>query len=481
MKKKRLHILGIAGTFMAGIATLAKELGYEVTGSDQHCYPPMSDYLESLGIEVFEGFESLESLAILDEVDEIIIGNVMRRGMPVIEKMLDEKRELISGPAWLEEKVLRNRWVLCVTGTHGKTTTSSLLAWILEFNGLKPGFLIGGIPSNFGVSAKLGEDPFFVIEGDEYDTGFFDKRSKFLHCRPNSLIINNLEFDHADIFDDLKMIQRQFHHVLKILPSHGRVIYPKGIKSIEEVLSWGVFSEQDTVGLEGRWQARFKPEVKSGSGVGLGSDGSSFEVWCEEKLVGKVNWDLLGQHNVNNALTAIAAAHHAGLKPEDAIQALANFKGVKRRMELKGNVGDVSVYDDFAHHPTAIETTLAGLKAHVKNSKKTKKTKNTGRVLAVFEPRSNTLKSGHGKEELAKSFGLADEVYIFQSLAVKWDVKNIFKEVGIEAKIFLETELLIQALVKNSQPGDHILIMSNGGFENIHARLLKALAPLVTA
>lgn len=451
-RKKRVHILGIAGTFMAGIATLAKELGYEVSGSDQHCYPPMSDYLENLGIEVLEGFDDLD---ILDEVDEIIIGNVMRRGMPVIEKMLEEKRELISGPAWLEEKVLRDRWVLCVTGTHGKTTTASLLAWILEKNGLKPGFLIGGIPNNFGVSARLGEAPFFVIEGDEYDTGFFDKRSKFLHCRPNTLIINNLEFDHADIFDDLKMIQRQFHHVLKILPQHGRVIYPKGNHAIEEVLQWGLFSEKDTIGPEGSWKALLDQNA----------DGACFEVCQNDKKLGKIKWELLGQHNVHNALSAIAAAYHAGVKPEEAMKALADFTGVKRRLELKGKVHEISVYDDFAHHPTAIQTTLEGLKLHCKS----------GRVIAVFEPRSNTLKAGHGKEEVAKAFELADEVFIYQSPAVKWSVREVFAQMGISAHVYLETELLIQGLVNLAQPGDHILIMSNGGFENIHARLLEAL------
>ncbi len=460
---KKIHILGVAGTFMAGIATIARQMGYEVTGSDQHCYPPMSTYLENLGIGISEGF-SEEAIKYLDQKEqdpdntEIIIGNVMRRGMPVIEEMLDRPMDLVSGPEWLENKILKHRWVLCVSGTHGKTTTASMLAWILEFAGFNPGFLIGGLPSNFGVSARYTGSDFFVIEGDEYDTSFFDKRSKFIHYKPRTLIINNLEFDHADIFDDLKMIQRQFHHLLKILPKHGRVIYPENIntQAISEVLSWGCYSEQEKIGNKNSFWAQI-------------NNLNNLNIFYQEKLVGEIIWDLLGQHNINNALSAIAAAHHVGVQPEMAVKALCEFKGVKRRMELKGVVNDIYLFDDFAHHPTAINTTLEGLKNRLKNNIK------SGRLIAVFEPRSNTLKSGFQKELLARSFSLADQVFLYQGAGVKWDIKKTFELENISAQVFLEIEDLVLNLKNNLRPGDHVLIMSNGGFENIHERLLTAL------
>ena len=460
---KKIHILGVAGTFMAGIATIARQMGYEVTGSDQHCYPPMSTYLENLGIGISEGF-SEEAIKYLDQKEqdpdntEIIIGNVMRRGMPVIEEMLDRPMDLVSGPEWLENKILKHRWVLCVSGTHGKTTTASMLSWILEFAGFNPGFLIGGLPSNFGVSARYTDSDFFVIEGDEYDTSFFDKRSKFIHYKPRTLIINNLEFDHADIFDDLKMIQRQFHHLLKILPKHGRVIYPENIntQAISEVLSWGCYSEQEKIGNKNSFWAQI-------------NNLNNLNIFYQEKLVGEIIWDLLGQHNINNALSAIAAAHHVGVQPEVAVKALCEFKGVKRRMELKGVVNDIYLFDDFAHHPTAINTTLEGLKNRLKNNIK------SGRLIAVFEPRSNTLKSGFQKELLARSFSLADQVFLYQGAGVKWDIKKTFELENISAQVFLEIEDLVLNLKNNLRPGDHVLIMSNGGFENIHERLLTAL------
>lgn len=465
--------MGISGTFMAGIASIAREMGYEVTGSDQHCYPPMSTYLESLGIGISEGFDT-EAIKYLDQKEEdpenteIIIGNVMRRGMPVIEEMLNRKMDLISGPEWLKNKVLKNRWVLCVSGTHGKTTTASMLAWILEYSGFNPGFLIGGLPENFEVSARYTDSDFFVIEGDEYDTSFFDKRSKFIHYQPSTLIINNLEFDHADIFDDLRMIQRQFHHLLKILPSHGRVIIPEDIntQAISEVLSWGCYSEQEKIGNKNSFL------VQTNNLNYL----NNLNIFYKEKLIGELVWDLLGQHNINNALAAIAAAHHVGVQPEIAVKALCEFKGVKRRMELKGQVNNIFVFDDFAHHPTAISTTLEGLKNKLKNKlKNNKNLKNTGRLIAVFEPRSNTLKSGFQKELLARSFGLADQVFLYQGAGVQWDVKKTFEQENIPAEVFLDIENLIVNLKNNLKPGDHVLIMSNGGFENIHERLLMAL------
>jgi len=452
---------------MAGIATIAREMGYEVTGSDQHCYPPMSTYLESLGIGISEGFEEL-AINYLDQKEqdpdntEIIIGNVMRRGMPVIEEMLNRRMDLISGPEWLENKILKNRWVLCVAGTHGKTTTASMLAWILEFAGFNPGFLIGGLPENFGVSARYTDSDFFVIEGDEYDTSFFDKRSKFIHYKPSTLIINNLELDHIDIFDDLKMIQRQFHHLLKIIPEHGRIIFPENIntEAISEVLSWGCYSEQEKIGNKNSFWA----EV---------NNLNNLNIFYKNNFIGELMWDLLGQHNINNALAAIAAAYHVGVQPEIAVKALCEFKGVKRRMELKGEVNHIFIFDDFAHHPTAIQTTLEGLKNKLNKNKDYK----NGRLIAVFEPRSNTLKAGHGKELLARSFGLADQVFLFQGPGVKWDIEKVFKAENIEASVYLDIENLILNLKNNLKPGDHVLIMSNGGFENIHERLLVALKP----
>ena len=496
-KKLKLHILGIAGTFMAGIATLAKELGYEVTGSDLHCYPPMSTYLEKLGIKVFEGFDDL---TVLDGVDEIIIGNVMRRGMPVIEHMLEKKMKLVSGPAWLSENILSNRWVLCVTGTHGKTTTSSMLSFILEKAGLSPGFLIGGIPNDFGVSARLGGKEishsghsghsshdhchdFFVIEGDEYDTSFFDKRSKFVHFKPDSLIINNLEFDHADIFDDLKMIQKQFHHLLKILPKgpRGKLIYPVGHESIAEVIQWGCYSNQEifSVGNMGEIDNKNIDWV----GVLKKSSGAEFEVFFKQKKIGLVQWSLLGEHNIHNALAALSAAHHIGIDSNIAISALSEFSGVKKRLELKGIENKISVYDDFAHHPTAIKTTVEGLKEKISELKKDKNNSAIGKLIAVFEPRSNTLKKGQGKEALLEALGCADEVYLYQSGQVKWNIAEQIDLLGLNKDknnnkkfyVFLEIEALVKKLKLNTQPGDHILVMSNGAFENIHEKILDIL------
>lgn len=441
---KHIHILGISGTFMAGIATIAKQTGCLVTGQDQNCYPPMSDYLDALRIE-YGGYEQP-----MPEGAQIIVGNVMRRGMPMVETMLNQKKPLISGPAWLYENVLQHKNVLCVAGTHGKTTTASMLAWILEANGLNPGFLIGGLPGNFDVSARYTDSDYFVIEGDEYDTAFFDKRSKFIHYRPDVFVINNLEFDHADIFDDLKMIQTQFHHALKTLPSEGYLINTNQSEAIEEVIEKGLFSRHETCGKEGDWQAKLNDV-----------DGSSFEVRYRGKTCGTIEWNLIGDHNVQNALSAIAAAHKAGVKPDEAVGALSQFKGVRRRLELRGKVNSVSVYDDFAHHPSAVASTIKGLKDAHPNA----------RVIAVLEPRSNTMKQGVHQATLVKALADADGAYLFQSGNVNWDMKGLFGK----ACVYESIERLLETLSCDLKADDHVVIMSNGAFENIHERLIAML------
>ncbi|MDH5183563.1 MAG: UDP-N-acetylmuramate:L-alanyl-gamma-D-glutamyl-meso-diaminopimelate ligase, partial [Gammaproteobacteria bacterium] len=375
-----IHILGICGTFMGGIALLAREMGHEVSGSDANVYPPMSTQLEEQGIRLMEGYDPSH----LDpEPDMVVIGNAMSRGNPVVEYVLNRGLPYTSGPQWLAEHVLQGRWVLAVAGTHGKTTTASMLAWILEYAQLKPGFLIGGIPQNFGLSARAGEMPFFVVEADEYDTAFFDKRSKFVHYRPRTLVINNLEFDHADIFADLAAIQRQFHHLVRTIPAEGLIIHPQSETNVDEVLAQGCWTPLESFDLAaGNWQANK-----------LSSDGSRFEVWLEGKVLGEVDWALMGDHNVNNCIAAIAAARHAGVPVEHAINAMAEFENVKRRMEVRGEVNGVTVYDDFAHHPTAISTTLDGLRQRVGEQ----------RIIALLEPRSNTMRMGVHKQELAAS------------------------------------------------------------------------------
>lgn len=442
----RIHILGICGTFMAGVAVIAKQLGYEVTGCDQNVYPPMSTYLESAGIEIQSGFE----IASLENVDVVIVGNVMKRGMPIIEHMLNNKVPMFSGPEWLSQHALSDKWVLCVTGTHGKTTTASMLAWILESAGLNPGYLIGGLPQDFSVPARITKSDFFVIEGDEYDTAFFDKRSKFVHYHPKTLILGNLEFDHADIFDDLAMIQRQFHHLLKILPSDGLLIRPSDVPAVDQVVEMGCWSPQETLGDD--WKV--EP---------LQPDGSELKVICQNKEQGILNWSHLGQHNASNALAAIAAAHHVGVSVSESIKALSEFKGVKRRLELRGEIDGVRVYDDFAHHPTAISKTLSGMKAHVKE----------GRVIAVLEPRSNTMRMGVHADALREALSIADVVYLYQSPAVKWSASEVLPG----ANVFDDTQALIDDLKSQLKPGDHIIVMSNGGFENLHERLLSSLSP----
>ncbi|MFD1006598.1 UDP-N-acetylmuramate:L-alanyl-gamma-D-glutamyl-meso-diaminopimelate ligase [Oceanisphaera ostreae] len=448
-----IHILGICGTFMGGLAVLAKQLGYTVTGSDANVYPPMSTQLEQQGIGLIEGYDPAQ---LNPAPDLVVIGNAMSRGNPCVEAVLNQRITYTSGPQWLLEHVLQDRWVLAVAGTHGKTTTAGMLAWILEDCGLNPGFLIGGVPGNFEVSARLGDAPFFVIEADEYDSAFFDKRSKFVHYRPSTLILNNLEFDHADIFEDLAAIQRQFHHLLRMVPGHGRVLTPTQTPALDEVLAMGCWSEVEYLGEGGLWQAR-----------ALQADGSHFAVLLDGQPVGEVRWGCIGLHNVHNGLMALAAARHAGVPVAEAIKSLCLFVSPKRRMELKGEVANIRVWDDFAHHPTAIATTLAGLKSQVSAN-------GDGRVLAVLEPRSNTMKMGIHQQPLADSLQLADETYLFQPADLNWDLAAVANACP-KGRIFTDIDTLISALIAAAEPGDHILVMSNGGFGGIHQRLLTAL------
>lgn len=444
-----IHILGICGTFMGGIAALAQASDFKVTGSDQHVYPPMSTQLESLGIELYQGYDEAQ---FDPQPDMVIIGNAMSRGNPAVEYVLNNNLPYTSGPQWLLEHLLKDRWVLAVSGTHGKTTCSSMLAWILEANGMEPGFLIGGVPENFDVSARLGNSPFFVIEADEYDTAFFDKRSKFVHYRPKTLVINNLEFDHADIFKSIDDIQRQFHHLLRMVPAVGMVLAPENAPAIDEVLDMGLWSEQQRLGRE--WQATLHDRA-----------GSSFDVMFNGRLQGTVNWSLIGQHNVDNALMAIAAARHIGLRPEHAIEALHKFKSVKRRLENLGEKAGVTLYDDFAHHPTAIATTLEGLRAKVGDS----------RIIVLLELRSNTMKSGYHKHTLIDSLGEADHAFIFKPEQADWQFEPVGSEKTVNVEWAHDMEQMFYDVLGKVREGDHLLVMSNGGFGGIHQRLLKAL------
>jgi UDP-N-acetylmuramate: L-alanyl-gamma-D-glutamyl-meso-diaminopimelate ligase len=449
----RIHILGICGTFMGGIALLARALGHEVSGSDANVYPPMSTQLEEAGINVMEGYDPDH---LQPAPDCVVVGNAMSRGNPAVEYMLNEGLRYTSGPQWLAEHVLHGRWVLAVAGTHGKTSTAGLLAWILEAAGMAPGFLIGGVPVNFGISARLGETPFFVVEADEYDTAFFDKRSKFIHYRPRTLILNNLEFDHADIFEDLAMIQRQFHHLLRTVPGSGLIISPLNDGSVHEVLDMGCWTpvEYFDPAFEAGWHAA-NPQA----------DGSAFDVVCEGERIGRVEWELTGRHSISNALAALAAARHAGVPPGVAVEALSGFKNVKRRMELRGEVNGVRVYDDFAHHPTAIETTLSGLRARVGEE----------RIIAILEPRSNTMRMGVHADRLATSLREADQILIRRPQELEWDMELAFATFGEQARLFTEVEEMVSVLAAEAQAGDHLLVMSNGGFENIHEKILQAL------
>ncbi len=453
----RIHILGICGTFMGGVAALARELGLEVEGSDANVYPPMSTQLEALGIALKSGYraEHLQPSPDRAAPDMVVVGNALSRGNPAIEYLLDAGLDYASGPQWLGESVLRGRNVLAVAGTHGKTTTASLLAHLLESAGLAPGFLIGGVPGNFGVSARLGEGSPFVIEADEYDTAFFDKRSKFVHYRPRIAVLNNLEYDHADIFPDVAAIQRQFHHLVRTVPGHGRLIVNAEDARLAEVLAMGCWTPVETFGIgAGDWRARL-----------VEADGSAFAVSRQGAELGTVRWNLLGRHNVMNALGAVAAAAAAGADPVALLPAFARFESVRRRMELIGERGGVRVYDDFAHHPTAIATTLAGLRARVGGA----------RIVAALEPRSNSMRTGAHAEGLAPALADADAVVLLARPELAWDTAPLIAALGGRGIAVPNVDALLAELAAQTRPGDHVVFMSNGGFEGAPRRYAASL------
>lgn len=453
-----VHILGICGTFMGGVALLARANGHKVTGQDAHVYPPMSTQLQEQGIELIQGYEADAIKKLNPEV--VIIGNALSRGNSAVEYVLENHIRYTSGAQWLLENVLYNRWVLAVAGTHGKTTTSSMLAWILEYAGLEPGFLIGGVPENFGVSARNGSLPFFVVEADEYDTAFFDKRSKFVHYQPRTAILNNLEFDHADIFENLDAIKKQFHHFVRTIPGSGLIIYPGFEKHLHDVLSMGCWSQTELFN-------NFEESSDTGWSVKLiAKDGSSFEVYWQGESQGKVEWQLLGKHNVSNAVMAIAAARHAGVPVKHAIDALAEFKNVKRRLEVRGVVDSITVYDDFAHHPTAIATTIEGLRNKVGPKQ---------RIFAILEPRSNTMKMQVHNKTLPASLEQADKVYFYLPDDYGSKFSDTLELLGNKAQGYNNIELLKQAILNDVKSQDHLLVMSNGGFQGIHQKLLDGL------
>lgn len=456
-----IHILGVCGTFMGSLAQLAKASGHHVSGSDTNVYPPMSTQLEKAGIELIEGYDPKQFSPIPDLV---VIGNALSRGNPAVEYVLDNRIPYTSGPQWLCDYFLKEKWVLAVAGTHGKTTTSSMLAWILEYAGMKPGFLIGGVPNNFDVSARLGDSPFFVVEADEYDSAFFDKRSKFVHYRPRTAILNNLEFDHADIFADLNAIQTQFHHFVRTIPSKGLVVIPSDDENIQNVLDRGCWSEVQSMGTP------FKGKEGKGKGGDwelslTEADGSVFSVSLQGKRQGSVRWNQTGVHNAANGLAAIAAARHVGVKPAVACEALCQFMGVKRRMEKLATINGISVYDDFAHHPTAIATTLEGVRNKVGSEK----------VIAVIEPRSNTMKLGIHKSELAESTKLADQVFWYQPDNIDWSLAEVVSGGAVPAKVVDDIDTLVKHTLKAADGLTHIVVMSNGGFSGFHGKLITAL------
>jgi UDP-N-acetylmuramate: L-alanyl-gamma-D-glutamyl-meso-diaminopimelate ligase len=472
-----IHILGIGGTFMGGVAAIAKTAGFRVTGADLNVYPPMSTQLEALGIEFFQGYGAAQ----LDlRPDIVVVGNALSRGSPVVEAMLDRGIPYTSGPQWLAEQVLRDKHVIAVAGTHGKTSTTAMLTWILEHAGLEPGFLIGGVPSNFDATARLGNGSFFVIEADEYDTAFFDKRAKFVHYHPRTAVLNNLEYDHADIYPDVASIRRQFNQLLRTVPAAGRIIVNGEDAELATTLEMGCWTPRETFGVTRNTDGGASEEVSvrsegvrsAGAGhtdwsahIAAGSAASRFEVSLQGRAVARVEWPLLGEHNVMNALAAIAAASHAGVAPALAAQALGLFSGVKRRMEVRGVVNNVTVYDDFAHHPTAIETTLRGLRARV----------GSARIVAVLEPRSNTMKLGVHREQLAPALALADRAWFLNSPDMGWDLPAAVAALGSRASFAANVDALVEGLAEGSRPGDQILVMSNGGFGGLHEKLLAAL------
>lgn len=448
-----IHILGICGTFMGGLALIARELGYQVSGSDANVYPPMSTQLQEQGIALMQGYRA-ENLT--PQPDLVIIGNALSRGNVEVEAVLNLGLPYISGAQWLSEHVLQKKWVLAVAGTHGKTTTTSMLSWILEHQGFKPGFLVGGIPLNFGISARLGETDFFVVEADEYDCAFFDKRSKFVHYRPRTLILNNLEYDHADIFPDLEAIKRQFHHLIRTVPSQGLIIAPQADENLSDVLQRGCWTPVVKTALDGNaaWTAQLHKD-----------DGSAFAVLLNGQPQGTVSWALTGEHNVFNALSALAAAHHVGILVADGIAALTEFQSVKRRMEVIATINGVTIYDDFAHHPTAIKTTLSGLRKQVQNQK----------IIAVIEPRSNTMRMGVHSQSLADSLNCADIALIYQPPSLQWDMSAL-QHAAQNIEIYPTIEAIIQRLQQLAEPGTQIVLMSNGSFGGIYQALQTALA-----
>ena len=444
-----IHILGICGTFMGGIAAIAKALGHKVTGSDKHVYPPMSTQLQDLGITLFDA-DSMEQFD--PQPDIVVIGNALSRGHPAVEYVLDRGIPYTSGPEWLREQVLQYKWVLAVSGTHGKTTTSSMLAWILDVAGYQPSFLIGGVPENFGQSARIADSDFFVIEADEYDCAFFDKRAKFVHYRPRTLVINNIEYDHADIYPSLDAIQTQFHHLVRTVPSTALILSSSNCEASRVTLARGCWSEQQQLGRD--WHIEL-----------LSEDASHFIIHRQGQKQGNVRWSLIGHHNAVNAAMAVAAAHHVGVPVNVATEALASFKTVKRRMELKGTVKGIQVYDDFAHHPTAIATTIDGLRRHISG----------GRILAVIEPRSNTMKLGVHRDHLAASWRQADAVWLFDPQTFAWSLAEAVSQSAVPVTRCVDVNDIVTSVVSQARPGDHVLIMSNGGFDNIHQRMLDAL------
>lgn len=452
-----IHILGIGGTFMGGVALLARAAGHTISGADGPVYPPMSTQLAAEGIDVYSGYAADQLTQVAP--DQIVVGNAMRRGLPVVESMLNQSMNYISGPQWLAENILREHWVLAVAGTHGKTTTASLLAHILEYAGLSPGFLIGGVPKNFGVSARLTESPFFVVEADEYDTAFFDKRSKFVHYHPRTLILNNIEFDHADIFSDIEAIKQQFHQLVRTVPGNGLIIGNASDDQIQDTLSRGCWTPTEDFdfandGVDKGWRVRMtKP------------DGSHFQVLFNGEIQGEVNWNLLGYHNVSNALAALLAARHAGVPITTGMAALPSFAGVARRLEMLGDAGGVYLYDDFAHHPTAIAATLNALRAHI----------GTGNLVAVVEPRSNTMRMGKHEDGLASAFKAADKTWFYQPPDIDWSLEKIVSGLGQDARVARTIDELANGLIPTLTPGDHVVFMSNGSFDGLPRRIQQAL------
>lgn len=447
----KIHILGICGTFMGGVALIARELGHEVSGSDLNVYPPMSDTLMDAGIVVKMGYEPNH---IDPDTDVVIIGNGISRDNPCVDYLLNQRMNYISGPQWMCENVLRFQQVIAVSGTHGKTTTTALLSWILEVAGLNPGFLIGGVPKNFSETSRIGDGKYFVIEADEYDTAFYDKRSKFLHYRPNTLIVNNLEYDHADIFPDMEAIKKQFQILLRTVPSNGAVVFPSNDRNISDVLSRGCWSKKISTGDEKSWQANL-----------LNSDGSHFECLLNGEKKAEISWMLVGDHNIQNALAAIAAADSIGIPMKDIAKAFASFQNVKRRLEVRGIEKNVTVYDDFAHHPTAIALTIDGLRKKVGNE----------RIIVVAQMGSNSMRTGAHRESLSESFDEADEVHVLDPKDPNWNVSDILKPLGSKAFIHTSVSDIVSTIAKEAKPHDHILVMSNKGFEGIHDKILDKL------